>query len=95
VAAQVVLLERTIAAAARRLGPERVLELRYEELCADPVGVLERTRALLGAHGHAPALLTPDLPAFSPEPNDALDAEFGERVAVAVAHYERLYDRRG
>jgi Sulfotransferase family len=95
VAAQVVLLERTIAEAARRLGPERVLELRYEELCADPVGVLERARALLGAHGHAPALLTPDLPAFSPERNDALAAEYGARVAAAVAHYERLYSLGG
>lgn len=90
VAAQVVLLERTIAAAAQRLGPERILEVSYEELCEEPATVLERTRDLLSAHGHAPAIVATDLPRFDTHgPAPELEDEFGERVAAALADYER------
>jgi hypothetical protein len=91
VAAQVVLLERTIAAAVRRLGPDRVLESTYEELCGDPVGVLEKVRTLMGRHGCAPDLVTPSLAPFSPDPSDALEREFGDRIEAAIAHFEDLY----
>jgi hypothetical protein len=84
-----VLVERAIAAAARRLGPERVLEVAYDELCADPASVLERTRDLLAAHGHAPAIVARELPRFHAQPAGALADEFGERVAAALADYER------
>ena len=95
VAAQVVLIERTIAAAARRLGPDRVLEVAYDELCRDPGGVLERTRELLLAHGHAPQVLDAGLGPFAPARGrgDALASEHGERVAEAIAHYEGVFER--
>lgn len=91
VAAQVVLLERTIADAAARLGPDRVLELTYDDLCADPLGVLDATRALMGAHGHAPDVTAPGLAPFAPQRNEELEAEFGDRIDAALAHYEDLY----
>ena len=90
VAAQVVLVERTIAAAAERLGPERVLEVAYDELCEEPTRVLERTRELLGSHGHAPDVVANDLPRFDAQgPSAQLEDEFGDRVAAALADYER------
>lgn len=92
VAAQVVLLERTIADAARRLGPERLVELTYDEVCANPRGALEQTRALIGAQGYLPDLLTADPTPFAPRRNEQLEAEYGERVSAALAHYEELYE---
>ena len=90
VAAQVVLLERTIEEAARRLGPEHVLPVRYERMCAEPTAVLEEIRDLMGAKGHAPALRRNDLPPFSEQRNAALDAEFGARIDEALEHYGGL-----
>lgn len=86
VAAQVVVLERTIEEALGRVG-EGVLQVEYEELCADPVRVLERIRALLGAKGYEPALRRPDLPSFEPRRRDPLEEEFGTLVDEALAHY--------
>jgi hypothetical protein len=89
VAAQVVLVERTIAEAAAALGSQRVLEVGYEELCRDPAGALDRVRALLGAWGHAPARMEHPLPRLAPHGASALAGEYGERVAAALADYER------
>lgn len=87
VALQVTLLERTIADAAERLGPDRVLAVSYARLCADPTGVLADVRELMGRHGHAPAL-RPDPPApFAEQRNADLEAEFGARVDAALARY--------
>jgi LPS sulfotransferase NodH len=90
VAAQVVLLERTIEEAARRLGPEHVLPVRYERMCAEPVAVLEEIRDLMGAKGHAPELRRRDLARFREQRNEALDAEFGARIDEALEHYGGL-----
>lgn len=84
VAAQVLLLERTIAAAAERLGPATVLPVRYERLCAEPNAVIGEIRAMMGAKGEAPALRIPDLPVFSPGPSRGLE-EHGERLDRALA----------
>src|SRR5437763_540962 len=80
VAAQVVLIERTIDESARRLGPDHVLPVRYERMCAEPVAVLEEIRELQGGRGHAPALRRRDLAPFREQRNEALEAEFGTRV---------------
>ena len=87
VAAQVVVLERTLEAAAAALGPGRVLELTYEELCADPRGALERVRALLASHGFEPALRELAVSSFEPRRRDPLEDEFGMRVDEAIEDF--------
>ena len=87
VAAQVTLLERTIERAAARLGPERVLPVRYERLCADPAGVLGEVRDLMGRQGPAPDLRPGAVTPFAEQRNAALDAEFGDRIYSARARY--------
>lgn len=94
VAAQVVLVERDLARAADALGPETVLRIPYARLCADPDAVLTDVRRLMGSKGHAPARLDVALEPFREGANDALEAEFGERVDEAVAHYQDLYAER-
>lgn len=85
VAAQVVALERAIAAAAARMGAAHVLEVRYEELCAAPGDTLERIRALLGSKGHAPARRAVELGPFEPGRSDPLGTELGALVDEALA----------
>ncbi|MCC6222803.1 MAG: sulfotransferase [Thermoleophilia bacterium] len=85
VAAQVLELERAIAGAAARMGPEHVLELRYEELCAAPGEALERIRALLGTKGHAPARRDVELDRFEQRGSDELEGELGTLVDEALA----------
>ncbi len=91
VAAQVVLLEQRIARAAKTLGPERVLEVHYDDLCAQPMTVLEKTRDLLGRQGFAPEIRIDALAPFSPQYNAELEAEFGERVDEALEEVERQF----
>lgn len=83
VAAQVLRLEATIAAAAAALGPEVVMDVHYDELCADPNGVVARVAALMGAHGPAPAVRVPDLQPFTPGPSTGLE-EHVERLDDAL-----------
>lgn len=83
VVAQVILLERTIAGAAGRMGPEHVLSLRYEELCAAPSDALEQIRAFLGTKGYVPAVRR-EIPPFE-QRRSSLEAEFGPRVEQALA----------
>ena len=92
VAAQVVLVERTIGRAVDRLGPENRIAIHYDELCVAPMDVLERTRNLLGNHGFRPQLRLDQLDPFTPQRNDALESEFGDRVDEALQHYEDLYE---
>lgn len=93
VAAQVVLLEDAIARAAERLGPDRVLRISYDEICAGPHEVVERVRAQLGDAGHAPDIRASNLPAAFPRGGSAaLEAEYGARVDEALA---ALDTRRG
>lgn len=87
VAVQVVLLERTIAAAAARLGEGRVLPVSYARLCADPEGVLADVRELMGRHGHAPDLRPGAVAPFDEQRNADLEDEYGERVDAALARY--------
>lgn len=94
VAAQVVLVERDIARAADALGPETVLSVPYSRLCADPGAVLTDVARMMGAKGHAPARRDVQLGAFREGANAGLEAEFGERVDEAVAHYQDLYADR-
>jgi hypothetical protein len=89
VAAQVVLLERRIARAADALGPDRVLQVHYDELCSAPMAVLERARDLLGGQGHAPELRIDRLEPFVPQRNPGLESELGERVDEALEDIER------
>jgi hypothetical protein len=83
VAAQVILLERTIGAAAGRMGPEHVLALRYEEFCAAPNDALERIRVFLGGKGHVPAVRGA-IPPFE-QRRSSLEVEYGARVEQAFA----------
>lgn len=87
VAAQVVLLERVLEGVAARLGPRHVLPVRYERLCADPGGVLEEIRDMMGAKGRAPARRPGEIPPFEERRNATLDAEFGARIDAALARY--------
>ncbi len=90
VAAQVLMLERTLEQAAAQLGPERVLTVGYEEFCADPAGVLAQTRDLLGAHGRVPAWRGTSLPPFEPRVDEDLTAEFGSQVEDALEEFSEL-----
>jgi hypothetical protein len=91
VAAQVVALDRTLEAAAAALGPGRVLELTYEELCADPRGAVERVRSLLSAHGHEPAMRELAVSSFEARRRDPLEAEFGTRVDEALGEFRSAW----
>lgn len=86
VAAQVVALDRTLAAAASSLGPETVLELGYEELCADPRAVVERVRGLLAAKGFAPPARELPITRFEPR-RGPLEDEYGARVDAALEEF--------
>ncbi|MFN8109825.1 MAG: sulfotransferase [Thermoleophilia bacterium] len=90
-AAQVVLVERTIAASCARLGPGHVLPVRYERLCEDPMGVLADVRELMGRHGHAPDLRVTEMAPFTEGRNDPLDAEYGDRIDVALAEFRERW----
>jgi hypothetical protein len=90
VAAQVVVLERLIEAAAARMGPDHVLELRYETLCSAPGRALEQIRDFLGSKGFAPARRAIDLGSFEPSTEDDLAAELGPLVDEAIAEYSSL-----
>ena len=93
VAAQVVLLERHLEDVHARVGDRHMLAIRYERLCADPVGVLTDVRDMMGAKGHAPELLTPDLEPFTTMRNEALADEYGERVDAAIAEFSERFAR--
>lgn len=93
VAAQVVLLERHLEDVHARVGDAHMLAVRYERLCADPVGVLRDVRDMMGAKGHAPELLTPDLEPFTTMRNEALADEYGERVDAAIAEFAERFAR--
>lgn len=95
VAAQVVLLERTIARAATALGPGRVLRVDYAELCADPAAIVRRTADLMESHGHRPDVRAGLPEHFDPQTNSSLEDEFGERVDEALAHFTALYAETG
>ncbi|MDW8338385.1 MAG: sulfotransferase [Thermoleophilia bacterium] len=87
VAGQVVELERTIAAAAAALGPERVLEVTYEELCADPAAVCQRAAGLLRRHGYEPARHELPVRCFEPRREGSLAHEYGTRVERALEEF--------
>lgn len=91
VAAQVVLLENHLERVHARLGDAHMLAVRYERLCADPVGVLTDVRAMMGAKGHAPEVLTPDLPPFAQMRNESLADEYGARVDAAIAEFTERF----
>ncbi len=93
VAAQVVLLERTLEEAAARLGPDHVLPVRYERLCEDPGAVLSEIRDMMGAKGFAPTLRPEGIPPFHERRNAALDEEFGARIDAALARYGEAFAR--
>ena len=95
VAEQVVLLEECIERAAAALGPERVLRVQYDELCASPMNVLQATRELMGRHGPAPELRLDALPAFTPQVNAELESEFGDRVDAALEEIMREREEVG
>jgi hypothetical protein len=86
VAAQVVVLDRTIEAALSRVG-DGVLAVEYEDLCASPGVVLEQVRTLLGSRGFEPALRGAGIQPFEPRRRHPLEAEFGARVDEALEHY--------
>jgi hypothetical protein len=86
VAAQVILLERTLERASQRLGPKHVLAVRYEEMCAEPRETLARIRELLGSKGFAPRLRELEPPPLV-ERQGELAVEFGDRVEQALEHY--------
>ncbi len=83
VATQVLLLERVIERAARRLGPDTVMPVRYEDLCADPNAVVAGVREMMAGKGFAPDVRLRDLPAFAPNPDRGLE-EHRQAVEEAV-----------
>lgn len=87
VAAQAVELQRTLERAAEALGPETVLAVEYEELCAEPHAVLDGVQELLGRKGFEPAVRATEIPSFEPRRRDPLEEEFGARVDEALEHY--------
>lgn len=91
VAAQVVLIEREIERAAAAIGADRVLQVSYEQLCADPGAAIADVADLLAAAGHRPERSGSALAPFEPGRNAALEAEFGERVDEALAHYAEAF----
>ena len=93
VAAQVVLLERTLQEAAMRLGPDHVLPVRYERLCADPGAVLREIRDMMGAKGFAPALRPGAIPPLREQRNSGLEDEFGARIDAALERYGEAFAR--
>ncbi len=94
VATQVLLLERTIQAAADTLGPATILPVRYERLCAEPNTVITEVRDMMGSKGYAPDIRTTDLPAFSPGPSRGME-EHRDRVDEALAQAARDLDAAG
>ena len=90
VAAQVVVLDRTIEAAAGNIGSDSLITVDYTRLCAAPGAVLEQIRALLGAKGDVPDVRTTPLRAFEPRRQSELEAEFGDLVGEALTHYSRM-----
>src|SRR5699024_4632916 len=85
VAAQVLLLDRAIAASARRLGADTVMEVDYGRLCADPNGVVRDVRELMAGKGPAPAWRDAEpLPRFSPSPSRGLE-DHAARLDDALA----------
>ena len=91
VAAQVVLIEREIGRAVAAMDQERVLEVSYERLCAEPGATLDDVAGLLTAAGHRPERSDRALAPFAPGRNEALESEFGRRVDEALAHYAEAF----
>jgi hypothetical protein len=85
VAAQVLLLERTIERRVQRIGEDRVVRVSYDDLCDRPDAVLEQVRELLGARGHAPAWRDRSIRSFQSRPDPGLETEFGDEVDQALA----------
>ncbi len=85
VAAQVVVLERTIETVAARLGGDHVVEIAHADLCADPESAVTRVAELMGGKGTAPVLRGSPLEPFEPMDNDDLEVDYGERVDAALA----------
>ena len=84
VAAQAVVLERTIHAAATRLGSDHLVEIEHAELCTDPESVAARVQTLLAGKGADVAQRGTTLQPFKPQRNDDLEGEYGERVDDAI-----------
>ena len=84
VVAQALVLEQTLADAARRLAPEHLVEVEHAELCAEPEAVVERVRALLSSKGGDVASRGEQLAPFAAQRNDELERDYGERVDAAL-----------
>ena len=84
VAAQVLVLERTLERAAQRLGPDHLVEVAHDELCEQPDEVVSRVRALLASKGADVAERGGPLEPFERQRNDELEAEYGARVDAAL-----------
>lgn len=91
VALQVLSLERTIQAAADRLGPATILPVRYERLCAEPNAVIAEVRDMMDGKGHAPDIRLSNLPTFSPGPSRGLE-EHRDRMDAALAEAAHRLD---
>ena len=89
VAAQAIVLDRTLESALERLSGN-VLRVDYAELCADPGSVLDGIAALLGANGFEPARRALAVERFEQRGASALEAEFGARVDEALEHFSTL-----
>ena len=92
VVAQAVVLERTIEAAARRLGPTHVLEIAHADLCAEPEAVMGRVRALLASKGSEVVERGARLEPFERQKNDELEAVYGERIDAALVRVDAALD---
>jgi hypothetical protein len=84
VAGQVFHLERAITEQLDRLSPSCVVEIDYEELCADPSGALEQVRELFRRNGAEVALLGGPPATLEPSVPSAESAAEAEAVRRAV-----------
>ena len=87
VAGQVFYLNRQLEEQLAEVDPERVLKVRYEDVCADARSVVIAIRNLLGREGAAPDILEPVPDGFELRRPEAADVEEHTRVASAVAAF--------
>jgi LPS sulfotransferase NodH len=62
----------------------RTLELRYEELCRDPAGALQRLVAVAAELGKRVSILSPPPPALAPSPGPPLPGELEAHLRALV-----------
>lgn len=85
---QVRALEALVAQVETAIGPERVLHLAYEDLCADPHAELERIAAFAAAHGRELGERGEVPTSFPPDGGGTVSPELEEALVSYVARLD-------